>query len=1092
MGKIKETQQLYKEILAEISKSAENWTIFLESSAWNFKYDFDDQILIYAQRPDARACATMGEWNKKLKRWVNIGAKPIYIFDKEPYSEYPFKLVFDLSDTHNYNNTEYKLWNIKKEYEDNIIESLEANFGDIESKESLSQAIIHASYNMVTDNVEDYITSIIKNKTNTNLENIQDEEIKNMFITTAWASVSYVIMTRCGINAKEHINEQEFACIKYFSNKECLSVLGSSVSDIAEMGLREIAKTITNLRKKEKLKNRTFAKFDDKAYSNDNEIIKGGNEDDRENRIHETRRLLYAESNNEKGDSTTREIRIDEIQLSEKPQKTRTNDIENESEIDRTFDRNTGTSKSESRNISGTNETNRGDNRENESTRPNGLGGIDEQHQIESRGDSSGRNDLQLEENTSKKRTLSEKEREPNREFLQDKYVRALLSNTQNLNVSKNDIKEFYKTHSSIDERTKYIKQAFNDAYTEIVVDDTRLGYKTYENVLHLWKDSYTNRTAEVYYKWEIVAEYIEGLIMVNEFNDLHKSLPNFENQTQMLQVEAVNAPTFYFTQEIIDHALQNGGNVENSKMRIYNQFKESLSSQKNITFLKNEYGLGGNSTIHIGTGISIEYAGTGITLRRGYKEDNPKLTISWNNVEKRISELIKLDRYLNSKEKAKYENWLKQNELEKQVNENKKQLLNSEKNAPKYEYHLGDTVYIGAEQYEIVGIKDNIVTLYDPKFPLLNKQMSFEEFERKVKDNYANEHLKVENRDNDELEDKQATNSIEQNNSEEQPIGSKQFLINMFEKYQITNYNIETNDNDEIEQVKIDGIDYYCSYVEILKYLLENMQDYNEQFVKDDEIKINNELYKARQKQEQELINKEVKEENKIYTVIKIDGQQDSEDYAVIQDKETKETTIETVGYIKSLIDQQKQVNQENIATFESLYHQSEKNHLKESIKPNIIRPRNKIQDFILHPEVPISDRNNYKITNDNLGVGTPREKFARNIAAIKVLKKCENENRYATPEEQEILSKYVGWGGLADVFDKNKTIWAEEYKTLKEVLNEEEYKNARASTLTAFYTPPIVIDAMYKILQNMGLKEANVLEPSCRYWKFLWNATR
>ena len=135
MGKITETRQLYKEVINELSQSAENWRKFLDSSSWNFKYDFDDQILIYAQRPDARACATMQEWNKKVvpHRWVNSGAKPIYVFDKNPYSEYPFKLVFDLSDTNNYNNTEYKLWTIKQNYEEDIIESLEANFGDIKS-----------------------------------------------------------------------------------------------------------------------------------------------------------------------------------------------------------------------------------------------------------------------------------------------------------------------------------------------------------------------------------------------------------------------------------------------------------------------------------------------------------------------------------------------------------------------------------------------------------------------------------------------------------------------------------------------------------------------------------------------------------------------------------------------------------------------------------------------------------------------------------------------------------------------------------------------------------------------------------------------
>lgn len=1179
MGKIKETRQLYKEVLNEISKSPENWKNFLDSSSWNFKYDFDDQILIYAQRPDAKACATMDEWNKKLKRWVNSGTKPIYIFEKSPYSEYPFKLVFDLSDTHNYNNTEYKLWSIKEDYKEDIIDSLEANFGDISSKETLSQAIILASYNMVVDNIEDYLTSAINHKSNSMFQDISDEEIRNIFITTTWASVSYMIMTRCGINAREQIQEQEFSYIKYFNNTELLTTLGASVSDIAEMGLREIAKTVTILQKKENLKNRTFAKKDNELYSKDNKKIEGGIKDGRENRIHETGRLLHAEPNNEERNNTTREILSNEIQLSEESQEPRVDYISNGTEIDRTFDRDTGTSNEESGQDSGRNEETRGDNGRTESPRPNEMGRTYEQHQNDSRGDSSERVDLQLEETISQRRTLSQEERKSNKDFLQDKYVSVLLSNTQNLKVSKNDIKEFYKTHLNIDERTEYIKQAFNDAYTEIVVDDTRLGYKTYENVLHLWKDSYTNRTAEVYYNWNTVAEYIEGLIMVNEFNDLHKPLPSYDDQMQLLQVEAANAPTFSFSQEIIDYALQGGGNVHQSKMRIYNQFEKSLSSQENIKFLKNEYGWGGSSSIHIGTGVGIDYDGKGIKLRRGYKENDPEILIPWHKVEKRISELIKADRYLNSKEKEQYSNWLKQKELEKQLRESKKQLLeekkkpleeqllkffkehdvfdadysddenidltkirenlrnfqavtrtidylkqikraedtdkilieqidyfvdelikinkdNREQNIaerisnfikdfdfynymdntefyrsnedniaiikadindsmnikdyvkaikkiindveldserleeanellnileerlPKYEYHLGDTVYIGADEYEIAAISDNSVTLFDVKFPLLNKQMDFEEFERKVQDNYANDHLKVENRNITALEDNKnkLSNIIKQDIKEEIQL-NEDILSNSF--------------NNVVEEKQIEKL-------------------------------------------------QEIKEE-KPYKV--------GQEVYLESDRKYKIDVIDLKNEKISLLDLQ--INypifrEESILTFENLYYQNERNHQKENLKPNFIRTSNKIQDFVLHPEVAINDRNNYKITDNDLGIGTVKEKFARNIEAIKVLKKCEQENRYATPEEQEILSKYVGWGGLQQAFKENENGWIDEYNTLKELLNDEEYKNARKSTLTAYYTPPIVINAMYEILQNMGLKEANILEPSCGVGNF------
>ena len=1182
MGKIKETQKLYKEVINEISKNEENWQSFLDSSSWNFKYDFDDQILIYAQRPDAKACATMEEWNKKLKRWIKSGTKPIYIFDKNPYSEYPFKLVFDLSDTHNYNNTEYKLWTIKKEFEQDIIESLEANFGDISAKESLAQAIMLASYNMVVDNMEDYLSSVINNKNNSMLKDMSDDEIRTIFMTTAWSSVSYMIMTRCGINARQEIGLQEFSYIKYFNNQEILTTLGASISDISEMGLREIAKTVINLQKSEKFKNRTVEKLEKEMYSKDNEKNKGGKEDDRENRIHETGRLLHAESNNEKRENTSGEILSNEIQLSKESQELRIDQFSNEQETDRAFNTNTGTSKSKNTEDSRGNEETRGNNGRIENERPNEMGGTYEQHSASSRGNSSERTNIHLGEALSQRRILSKEEQKTDKDFLQDKYVSALLSNIQSLKVSKNDIKEFYKSHPDLNERKEYIKQAFNDAYTEIVVDDTRLGYKTYENVLHLWKDDYLNRTAEVYYNWSMVAEYIEGLIMVNEFNDLHKPIPSYNEQMQILQVEAENAPTFSFTQEIIDYTLQKGSNFHESKMRIYNHFEQSLSTQENIKFLKQEYGWGGSSSIHIGTQIGIDYDGQGIKLHRGYENDAPKITIPWNKVEKRISELIKADRYLNSKEKEAYPNWLKEQEQKKELQQAEEKLKNQaeqqeyelaeriytfvkpfelynytddtvalnsdednieivkadindsrnisdyinalrkakdgleetdvnrheidvlitvlEKRAPHYEYHLGDTVYIGAEEYEIAGITEDIVTLYDPKFPLFNKQMGIEEFEKKVQENYSNDHLKVENRE----KSSQNQNFVKEKSKENQELIN--LLEFIFRKYEIIDNGIDIDDNGKIAGIGLN--EEYMSVIGTLKYLIAMLDDYDEKFVGNDREKLLEELNKLRAEEKEYLLGKQVEIESIIYTVIGMDYESERDDLVNIKSNVDEITMLEPSSYIKYLlnnqelnkIDKKEQTHkldiaeenstrknkEESILPSENLHYQNERNELKENIKTNFIKSSNKIQDFILHPEVSINDRYNYKITDNNLGVGTPKEKFERNIEAIKVLKKCDKENRYATPEEQKIMSQYVGWGGLQQAFKKDDNSWSQEYQTLKELLTDEEYENARASVLTAFYTPPIVIKSMYEILQKMGLKEANILEPSCGIGNF------
>lgn len=1092
MGKITETRQLYKEVINELSQSAENWRKFLDSSSWNFKYDFDDQILIYAQRPDARACATMQEWNKKVvpHRWVNSGAKPIYVFDKNPYSEYPFKLVFDLSDTNNYNNTEYKLWTIKQNYEEDIIESLEANFGDISSKENLSQAIISASYNMVVDNIEDYFTSIIKNKKNSMLETISDDEIKTMLITTTWASVSYMMMTRCGINAKEQIQEQELSYIKYFNNQEVLTTLGASVSDIAEMGLREIARTVANLQKREKLKNRTIEKIDKEMYSNDNEKIKGGNEDGRENRVHETRGLLHAQPSNGEREDTNREIRSDEIQLSKESQKPRVDNISNEQGISTTLGTSTETNEPESGRISRDDEETTRNNRRIESQRPNDMGGTHEQHQSDSRGDGSERNNLHL-------GIYSRDSSKDCPYVVTDAKVNQILTNAPHLRVSNSEIKQYFENEKDKNKRAEFLKSSFNIDYTEITINDERYGYKAFENGLLVWKGSFLSRDTESFISWENLIDNYESMIMLNQLKDVETRISSVTDQMSLIS-EAEKKPELEFTQEFIDRVLQERGTF--SKYSIYQQFETHLSLKDNADYLKKMYGLGyyGTTGTVSGSGIGLQCSPKGMTLNRGYFKDEITTTISWNDVAKRITELIKLERYLNEKEIVEYPNWLKEQEQAKELREAEKKLENQaeqqeyelakrvylfvkpsdlynypddtaalntneenieivksdindtrnvndyvnalnkiresitdtdsqkheldvlisilEKRVPHYEYHLGDTVYIGADKYEIAGIKNNVVTLIDTKFPILNKTMSFDEFERKVKDNYSNDHLIVKEQEENTIENKEES-SAEVNSDEEQ--------------------------TEEQETQK----------EEIAQQETEEQQEENEQQVEQEKpYKVGQEVYL---------------ESDRKYRIDNIDLEKD---------------TI-------SLLDLQIPMpifREESILTFENLYNQNERNFPKQDIKPNFVRTKNKIQDFVLHPEVAVEDRNNYKITDNDLGIGTPREKFERNIAAIKVLKKCEEENRYATPEEQEIMSKYVGWGGLQQAFKEDDSSWSNEYKILKELLNDEEYKNARSSVLTAFYTPPIVINSMYEILENMGLKEANILEPSCGVGNF------
>lgn len=976
MGKIVETRELYKDTINDITKSEDNWLSFLKTASWNFKYSFNDQILIFAQRPDATACAEMEEWNEKVHRWVNKDANYIFVFSKDENSKYPFRLVFDVSDTHNYRNTPYKLWSIKQEYENDIIESLEVKFGDISEKSNLVDAITTTANNMVMDNIQDYMSSIIKYKNGTMLENLSDTEIETLVYQTVFGSVAYMMLNRCGIDPEKYIAKSEFSYIKKFNNSNLTILLGTAISDIAETGLREIAKTVINLQRSEKNQNRTFVENEKEEYSNNKENIKGGIEDDR-TRIHESRELQDTQPNNETGEIANREIRTNEVALSKGEQERRVHDITNEQTISKTSNGNTRDGNENDKTNNREDGKTRWDNGRNESKRPNDLGKSNEQLQVDSRGTSNEGTNLQL---------------------------NLLTEDEQKQNIA-----------------------------------------------------------------------------------------------------EAENASVFSFTQEMIDSVLQEGSHFESGKFRIYEQFNKSLSSQENADFLKNEYGTGGRSADH--NGVMLDYNSKGIVLSFANNEDTPKLRLTWIQVEKRIRELISADRYLTSIEKDEYYDWLDANDrpqknidIENQIKDEEYQLaerLHSfikdydlyaymdnvpyentdednieliradiddelnirdyidflkasyedvdyddelavearyllaelEKRLPYYEYNVGDVVYIGTKEYSIIGIDKDRVAVVDTKFPILVEEIDRKEFDKKVRETPGNDKLRTRKKVQDVIENTPIENI--ENKQGKSPF--EQWLDTFIEEKGI--------DLNEIFSIEANGEVHFFE----LGNVIENI--------------------KATSIEEQEEIRK---------MIIKIDFHNgDAVDYF----KHLAGALVQNYQNEKQLnIQEDKEIQTDTPEKVE----QTEK-----KLIPNIKRKRrNKIEYFDLHPEIPLIDRNNYKITNNNLGEGTKKEKFNNNVEAIKVLKKCEDENRYATQDEQEILAQYVGWGGIAEAFDSNNDEWSKEYMELSSLLTEKEYSEAKESTLTSFYTPPIVINAIYEALEKMGLKQGNILEPSCRCW--------
>lgn len=934
-SKLRLITDLYGETLTQISKNPDDWMSFLECAAMNYKYPFNDQVLIYAQRPEAVACAKIEAWNKQVGRWVNRGAKGIALLSEDNgYTN--LRYVFDIADTNSKFGKSFRLWSVPKPYEVDIIESLENKYGELEDKSSLGLAIKSVSKILVEDNMQDYLEDLKFYRENSSLEPMSDEAVQLLFQNALENSIAFSMIKRCGLNPNDYFTNEDFTPILAFDSYETITRLGVATSEISEMGIREIYNTIKKLRINEINKIRTFDIDKDLSYdvSESRETVERRNND--EYNLHTQRGLRDTRpSDTREQDSSGGQIRNDEAKVLEREQEISIHDSIDEQSTSRTLDEYSRSSNGESRTDSIRNESQREDNRTNETTRPYEMDRLNEQLEDISRGDSSERIDLRLNNyDPSQSKTHY---------VVVDEKINQILSTTPHLRKSNKEIKDFIQKEKDVTKRAEYLKGIFNKDYTGVIVDDQMYGYKTFDNGILFWKGNFLSRDTESFVSWEDLTYHYDAMILLNQLNDRIDPLPSVTDQLSFIDENNEKAVSdLEFTQEFVDRYLTE--QHRDTKFSIYEQFSKSLSTENNINYLKNLYGISGATSTIKGAGIGVNTDYKGVRFNRGYFDASAKEQLfKWNYIEKRIKTLIHEDRYLNSKELEEYPKWLDEKDQEREFIEASNNLAEKIIEEPteekyEYQYHLGDRIYIGADEYEILSIGISNVVLYDFRYPLFNREMSKEEFDRKVQENPANDHLKIK------------VSDIKDNINEESS-------------------NIEEN----------------------------------------------------------------VKEE------------------------------------ISLSIEEEPEVQEENIVpVFEK-------------------KKSNKIKSFDIHPEIPTSDRNQFKITNDNLGEGSPREKFNNNVEAIRVLKKCEEENRFATPQEQEILSKYVGWGGLPQAFDEKDYSWSNEYSILKNLLDEKEYSQARESTLTAFYTPPVVIRSMYKALENMGLKTGNILEPSCGVGNFI-----
>lgn len=965
--------ELYNRTCKTVVSNPQNWQAFLASACRNYKLRYDEQLLVYAQRPDATAVLEIEQWNRIFGRWVNRGARGIAVFADENRTRQRLTHYFDISDTHEsrYSRT-VPIWNMRQEYEADVIETLESTFGEIENKSSLAEAIMGAARNAAEDNIPDYLQDLYYATEGSFLEEVDNDIVASIYKNVVANSVAYMMMSRLGVDTDGYFELDDFRDVTNFNTQETLNALGFATSDIAEMGLTEVSKTITALNRQ----NRIIVGQDRNEYNKVENNDERSLDNERTDLLNGGRLQPSEPETSTAAGSDFGQIRSDEEKVSEGTSQSPLLQSPDEGRTDTALGGSGTESQQDGRNNPEPDGTERGSDRTDESRGYDEMGSSDERSSQLGTGNRESGSDIRLEyyDRTHEDKSLPF--------FGRDEVINEILRTTPHLSASLEEIKDYYERNLDNKDRTEYIKSIFNNDYTELTLEDGRtVGYKTFENVLHLWEGKYDSRTAQSFYDWAVIARHFEAMRLLGELSDSIKPLPSMDGQMTFIldgQAEEKKPSAFTFSQEIIDAVLTNGSGFSEGKMRIYEQFEKSLSAKENADFLKNEYGWGGSYPVIIGAGIDESHDGKGITITKGIGKENPHITLSWSQVEKRIGELIRMDRYLNPKEKEHYPRWLEsQEERRAKIAETKRnrEILS---NAPpeqeveptekepeeaeqpqdvQYEYHLGDKVYIGASEYEILSVDDERVMLYDYDMPLFNKEFSRTEFDRKVRENPMNEHLIV----------------------KEEP----------------------AEERNEAEEVQT------------------NM------------------------------------------------GSMPIEDYREIV------------------------ASQSGFDSYDEMHRQGYRIGNGYDKEPEPVVPaweqKKKVKGFDLHPDVPMADRHTFNLRENEVETVGKKERFRRNIMAIQLLKKCQEENRFATSEEQIVLSKYVGWGGLSEAFDENNSAWATEYLELSSVLTPEEYASARESTLTAFYTPPKVITAIYKAMEQMGFKEGNLLEPSCGIGNFI-----
>ena len=1183
--------ELYRRTGVAVAKNPQAWQSFLSAACRNYKCRFDEQLLIYAQRPDAVAVAQLETWNKQFKRWVNKDSKGIAVFDPKGRRN-TLKYYFDISDTHEgyYGSRPVPIWQMSERYEQAVIERLSDRFGDVESTD-LASVLMETAKNAVEDNLQDYMPQLKSCTQDSLLEGLDDYNIEVIYRQLAVNSVAYMLMSRCGVDTEAVFEREDFAEIINFNTPATINALGIATSDISEMALREISQTIRDVQIAEKSQNRTFAPQSQTRYDVGREQAERSNHNER-NHIHQTRGLSYSRPDiTDRARNSAWQIRFDAQGLSGAAQ---TSDLPQPADIGRAEQTSLRGGTDGSYEVGASDKTalqgaGRDGGTERKST--DAMGRADEQYPQSSGGNDTERADLQLNVADEQQVTvnlptveeqiemLAEAEDEKSSAFvISQEDIDSVLQRGSGFQNGKYRIYRRFQKNEDGKSNIDFLKKEYGTGGGTHYFPDGTQGHTWHDGKGIAIEKYGSSANPDLVFSWAKVEKRLRELIK----NDRYLNEKEKDHYADYLESE--EAPQYEIDtqrkmarQRFIDanRDLPPADKRDTLALRLSDFIRDLDHYEKDLLENVERTDLADVTAEqmeqHLGDPATVQQLIDFLALVQGKTADVYSRSNAWR-FSQELMELYPL----------------------------------------RYVYHEDDVVYIGADKYEIAAFDENAVSLRNPDFPLFGKELSRADFEEKLKENPANDHLKV------VVTEKQSV----QTPSEEKPDSIKfsigfsehpafydrqfndrytdlsfalgNYLLGVLDEkqhrereskdnvgwyhktdFEITatiggedfhyegRFDIGDGEGDLISHIKNfyeyslspncpfipewkkQGEDYYREQIESLQWGRDMFVPYLEQhktLTPEDEklyaeiMATESDWFAPAEEEKQtphytvELTSDafadpfiirdntvpdgqdgqyydvggiyqtfETEEEAQEYadtlnsaeSIVKLFAQKDAERSQQEQpDKQDnadligKEILIDNRRYvIESISEISGDVSMRDITFADAVgfpINRVEKTGYIRSLLSKV--QEEKQPDKAVSPApAPSEPRHNYRITEDTLGVGGAKEKFRNNMAAINLLHELELENRLATPEEQETLSKYVGWGGLSMAFDEHNTAWADEFKELYASLSPEEYRAAMESTLTAFYTPPVVIKGMYEALERLGFSEGSILEPSC-----------